>query len=378
MGNWFGPLLIFIAGAIALAARRLRHYQPEKAARRCPQESPTAAELLRGHAASRLVAGGTQALTRPWMPLKKEKEFGRTVRPSLFPQPHSRALFAPREGMLVLPWRLGEPSLASASPEDFIRDVLGPRMLAAEPRRGGRRRQIVLDVGANTGQFSMSVQRASLDGIAFEPEPTTCEALKRNVESDRSAQGFAGRYGSVTVHCAAVGSQMGSVTIRTRGPNRPATLQTVKQVSLDDVLELVPGAPVYRQRILLLKSDTQGYELDVLFGATNILMRHAARLLLLELSHKLLHDAGASPLQLLNEVSNAGYDCTMLALWGPRLSPSTGMVEFKQLPLPAEYLCRASGVISFGDLSELLARTKLAPWQNGTGWTDLLCWPAVQ
>ena len=234
--------------------------------------------------------------------------------------------------MLVLPWRLGEPSLASASPEDFIRDVLGPRMLAAEPRRGGRRRQIVLDVGANTGQFSMSVQRASLDGIAFEPEPTTCEALKRNVERDRSAQGFAGRYGSVTVHCAAVGSQMGSVTIRTRGPNRSATLQTVKQVSLDDVLELVPGAPVYRQRILLLKSDTQGYELDVLFGATNILMRHAARLLLLELSHKLLHDAGASPLQLLNEVSNAGYDCTMLALWGPKLSPSTGMVEFTQLP----------------------------------------------
>ena len=54
------------------------------------------------------------------------------------------------------------------------------------------------------------------------------------------------------------------------------------------------------------------------------------------------------------------------------------MVEFKQLPLPAEYLCRASGVISFGELSELLARTKLAPWQNGTGWTDLLCWPAVQ
>ena len=149
----------------------------------------------------------------------------------------------------------------------------------------------------------MSVQRASLDGIAFEPEPTTCEALKRNVERDRSAQGFAGRYGSVTVHCAAVGSQMGSVTIRTRGPNRSATLQTVKQVSLDDVLELVPGAPVYRQRILLLKSDTQGYELDVLFGATNILMRHAARLLLLL---RICRMSGPEPTSRLHRPTSSG------------------------------------------------------------------------
>ena len=138
------------------------------------------------------------------------------------------------------------------------------------------------------------------------------------------------------------------------------------QVTLDDVIDA-------HAQPLLLKSDTQGFELAVLAGAAGLLRRRVARFLLIELSHLLLRSAGASPRQLLDAIANAGYDCTMLAFWGPYISQTANVVQHKRLPLPRELRCREDGVLSFDELSALLARV---PPTNRSGWTDLLCWPS--
>jgi hypothetical protein len=132
----------------------------------------------------------------------------------------------------------------------------------------------------------------------------------------------------------------------------------------------------------------------MLQGASRTLRNRVATLLLLELSHLLLTSAGASPMEMLEAVADAGYDCTMLAFWGAYVSQSTGHIQHKIMPLPPQYRCRPSGVLSFAELSALLAPRPVAfdhsrndphlgRGPNGTstttmkrsGWTDLLCWP---
>ena len=121
----------------------------------------------------------------------------------------------------------------------------------------------------------------------------------------------------------------------------------------------------------------------MLRGARRTLRSRVAKLLLLELSHLLLTSAGGSPRELLEAVASAGYDCTMLAFWAPYVSQSTGHIQHKMMPIPLEYRCRPSGVLSFEELSRLIAPRPVAfdaNAGNGTstlrsGWTDLLCWP---
>ena len=344
----------------------------------CPVEAhlPTPDALVRSHAASRLIAGGTRALKNP------------SLQPPAF---SGRLASRVQRGYIILPWQLGEPELAFTSPEDFFADILVPRV--------ADRRELVIDVGANTGQFAVSIARSGHDGISFEPAPSTCAELRRNLESAlHERERLAGTVSPTTrntVHCNAVGRTNGSIPFRTattnatlHGPRRTSAsfgrahassrdaasdakkrqqpgVQVVRQVTLDEVID-------EHAQPLLLKSDTQGFELAVLGGAARLLKRRVARFLLIELSHLLLKSAGASPRQLLDALATSGYDCTMLAFWGPYISQSANVVQYKHLPLPRELRCRADGVLSFDELSALLARV---PPTNRSGWTDLLCWP---
>ena len=355
---------------------------------------PGSEALLRSQAASRLVAGGTSALNNPLSHVE-------------LPGARRPAASGTDSHYLILPWRLGAPELAFMSPEDFFQDFLLPRAASGD-------RQLIVDVGANTGQFATTIGRSGHDGISFEPAPSTCVELRRNLERQR-ASGDISAASHLTVHCAAVGASRGSVRFRTStanasryGPRRtsasfgravssaavtvasnsrggeasPQLVQRplqqalqqpdvqqliVPQLALDDVL------PSDR-RFLLLKSDTQGFEAAVLKGASRLLRRRATRFLLIEVSHLLLHGAGSSPSELLTTISSAGYDCTTLAFWGAYVSMSTGAVQYKPMPLPSALRCRPSGVISFAELAALLARVSPT---NRSGWTDVLCWPAA-
>jgi FkbM family methyltransferase len=134
---------------------------------------------------------------------------------------------------------------------------------------------IVLDVGANAGQYSTLVRELGKQTVvhAFEPHPTSFAELAH----------IAGVIG-VTAHCFALGESLSEIEFFDYSDEagsqhasvyreviegvhrRPASSQKVQCKTLDDVAE-----DLSLTHIGLLKIDTEGHELAVLKGAKRLL-----------------------------------------------------------------------------------------------------------
>lgn len=116
------------------------------------------------------------------------------------------------------------------------------------------------DVGANIGSYTViAAGVARSDVVAFEPDPGTAQALRRNVD----ANGLANR---VSIIEAAVGAAEGEVnfTVGRDTTNQVASdedefARKVRLVSLDSIL--IDRTPT------MLKLDVEGYEAQVFEGA---------------------------------------------------------------------------------------------------------------
>ncbi len=134
--------------------------------------------------------------------------------------------------------------------------------------------ETVLDVGANTGVYSLIAVTAHprARAIAFEPVPEIAALLRRNVEANRQG-------GRILVRSMAVGDQSGTVdlhlppaqedgTVETSASLEPgfkeatARTITVPAATLDDAWE-AEGRP----EVPLVKIDVEGAEPRVLAGA---------------------------------------------------------------------------------------------------------------
>jgi FkbM family methyltransferase len=133
----------------------------------------------------------------------------------------------------------------------------------------------IIDVGANRGQFSNAAMRRWPDAqiIAFEPVGEVASELEA-----------LGAYGSFEAHRLVIGASDGTVdfhvhdytlsssVLRSLGPAQPnddsltTPVRSVRQRRLDSVLGSERLA-----RPVLLKLDVQGYELEVLKGAEELL-----------------------------------------------------------------------------------------------------------
>lgn len=138
----------------------------------------------------------------------------------------------------------------------------------------------VLDVGANAGEYAMALRRAGYRGriVSFEPQPTRCELLTRLARHD----------GKWVVCPFALGTIEGEMELELRAVDvftsfrrtTPyATARYGKQVAsagvvkvpvhrLSSVLPTIMGGAPGR---LFLKMDTQGYDLEVFSGATDVM-----------------------------------------------------------------------------------------------------------
>lgn len=139
---------------------------------------------------------------------------------------------------------------------------------------GRYRVNVVLDVGANKGQYARSLRRAGYRGhiVSFEPVPREFEELRRRAEADPKW----------SVHQLALGREDGSIEMNVVpgtlssalpasdfGATRYAKLQDaqvqtvpVRRLAgiLDEVLAGVPEPRPY------LKLDTQGFDLEAFAG----------------------------------------------------------------------------------------------------------------
>lgn len=175
---------------------------------------------------------------------------------------------------------------------------------------------LLLDVGANTGQFARNARLAGYGGriVSFEPLPQAHASLKDNAAHDRLW----------TVHeRAALGAAPGSAVIHVAGnsesssllPMGAAHLAAAPQSAYVGVAEtpmvtLDAMVALYRRdgERMFLKIDTQGTETDVLAGGKQVLAAMSG--VQLEMSLVPLYDGQELYRPLLDRLEGAGF-----ALW---------------------------------------------------------------
>lgn len=176
------------------------------------------------------------------------------------------------------------------------------------------RPRVLLDVGANVGQYALQARELGYEHliVSFEALPDAHAKLKENARGDDKW---------VIAPCAALGGSAGTASINVAGNSQSSSLLPMRaehvnaapdsryvgtvQVDvrrLDEQCEtLVPGnTPVF------LKIDTQGYEREVLKGATRLLPRVAG--LQLELSLVPLYDGCPMMMDMVTYVQQLGFE----------------------------------------------------------------------
>lgn len=179
-------------------------------------------------------------------------------------------------------------------------------LLLELPLRGG---DVVLDVGANIGWFSLLLDRRAPDGVsiyAFEPEPLNFGLLSENLELNGA--------GGVVPIQKAVSDEEGRRSLfvypdKNRGRHSLAPIPgaagsvEVPTTTLDRVWR---DRGLDGRSVRLLKIDVEGFECAVLRGASEILER--CELVVTEYAPELLRRAGDRPEALLELLTGGGFD----------------------------------------------------------------------
>jgi FkbM family methyltransferase len=172
---------------------------------------------------------------------------------------------------------------------------------------------LVIDVGANRGQFALEIRRAGYAGriVSVEPLADASRELFRLAAKDerwaviRSAVGP--RHGSATIHVAAnLGASssllpMLELHARAAPQARHVADELVDIATLDDLV-----GPHLRDRdSLFTKLDVQGYELEAMASGAATLVRSS--LVQLEMSLLPLYEAGPTYRDVIEYMEQRGF-----------------------------------------------------------------------
>ncbi len=171
---------------------------------------------------------------------------------------------------------------------------------------------LVLDVGANVGQFVRGLRQAGYREriVSFEPQASAHAELKALSANDAKW---------TVANCTALGSVSGVITMHTSRNSVSSSIlpmltshreaapesdyigtETVPINRLDDIFSIEP-----KDRVML-KIDVQGYEKPVLDGAPLVLA--SCRALVLEMSSIPLYEGQILARQIWEFVDKAGFD----------------------------------------------------------------------
>lgn len=211
--------------------------------------------------------------------------------------------------------------LIRASGYDFVKWHPVP------PAVGARKRlldsfgiDVVLDVGANAGQFAMSLRdpmgyRGTI--ISLEPLPDAYEQLRRLTENDPAWQAhnvaLGDADGRLTLHVSRNRVSSSFLPIRETStavePHSAYEAQCVVPVrTLDSLLPELPA--ITSDSRIMLKLDTQGFESRILAGAKQSMDRFA--LVQMEMSLVSLYEGEVLFLDMCTAMRDSGFDLIAL------------------------------------------------------------------
>ena len=164
---------------------------------------------------------------------------------------------------------------------------------------------VVVDVGANVGYYTLiAAQKVGKTGQvwAFEPDPDSFELLRRNVELNG--------YDNVQLVPKALGAKPGTLRLYRHPTNRgdhriydPGDTREAVQVAVTTLDQYFAT----RDRVDLIKIDTQGAECTILAGAGQTLQRHDDVRLIMEYTPQYIRQMGADPAACLSGLDELGF-----------------------------------------------------------------------
>lgn len=259
---------------------------------------------------------------------------------------------AVRSRKLINPQHLHIPSI---TPEEFEHVLLGSFESSCYPSC------LYVDVGTNKGQALFPILRntSKIHVLAFEPNKKMCDYVQ-----DAADREFTNR---VEVHCSAVGS-IRSQHYFDKGVDSSASYHITSIQTGDEVVsvDVIPLDEIIYDEILLLKTDTQGFEKEVLLGSQILLSKRMISFLIVEISYSLLRTQNTTEIEILDLIYSWGYACSYLAWHGVKSLQKESLI-YGILP-PPQFL---DPFISFQDFAEYLS-----PKGNPSGksmWTDIIC-----
>jgi FkbM family methyltransferase len=193
-------------------------------------------------------------------------------------------------------------------------DYSSPEDIVLRRFLGVSRPAVIFDVGANVGQYAASLRKCGFTGriVSFEAIPSVHAAL---------TAAAVGEPDWIVAPCCALGRRSGEARINIAGNSWSSSLlpmndahlkaapesryvaqEEVRMERLDQVA--IPFLPATGR--LLLKIDTQGYEEEVLAGATTLMARVSA--MQLELSLQPLYQGAPDLRHMLDVCQELGFE----------------------------------------------------------------------
>jgi len=172
----------------------------------------------------------------------------------------------------------------------------------------------VLDVGANVGQFGIDIRRYGFQGqiVSYEPVSKTYGLLSHTIRRHQPWKAFQLGLGaeeserSINISgndgLSSSLLKMGSVHLENFPGSATVSQQTISISTIDRQLEILEIRP----QELLLKLDVQGFEAEVLRGASQSLSK--IPLCYLEVSITPLYEGEITFLPILMELSKYGHE----------------------------------------------------------------------
>ncbi len=173
---------------------------------------------------------------------------------------------------------------------------------------------VVLDVGANEGQFAAKLRRLGFTGriVSFEPDPRVYSRLVERHGHDPAWRSYPLGLGDadteLTFHLAS--NSVLSSFLTSVKPSNMCSEVHVPVRRLDGMLpEILDGIP---DPHIFLKTDTQGYDLQVLRGASGCLEQLIG--IIAEISVIPIYEQSPPFHEAIREYRDAGFDMVDLSL----------------------------------------------------------------